>query len=134
MIKFKNRSIDRKQKVRVHRNLNKGKKTGEVWYSVLQKVIGRWLVMGYMKTVTLKQVVPRISKAGQRRVIKTGHKNVHAYLEGFICEYEIVMGDKFEKVRYNPYTTVGFIRESGNPFLWGDVVFLNKEGILSKVY
>ena len=88
--------IDPTKKVRVYRNLHKK------CISVKQGNIVRC----HVTNVMLKDCKFIVSEAGQTRVREEGKKNVHAFIEGYVCstdEYQSVFG--WEAVYYNPYTT-----------------------------
>ncbi len=106
--------IDPTQKVRVYRNLHKD------CFSVKQD----GLVRCHADNVTLENVKFIVSKAGQRRVRDEKKKNVHAFVEGFICDTReadnYVDGewsdDEIENgfthwtcAYYNPYECDGFM-------------------------
>lgn len=86
-------------RVRVYRNLRT--KT----LSLQAKVDGRWKVIAHPTSVQLRDVKWRVSEAGRKRVLETGHKNVHAYLEGeqlaLIDKWD---GAEWSRVTYNPRT------------------------------
>ena len=45
--------------------------------------IGRWKVVAYADSLTLKACKLRVSEAGRQRSLKEGRKNVHAYVQGY---------------------------------------------------
>lgn len=61
-------------RVRVYRNLNNGK------LSILHKKRGR--VIGYADSVRLLKATYVVLPAGKQRAIRTGQRNVHAFVEG----------------------------------------------------
>lgn len=63
-------------RVRVYRNLNNGK------LSILHKKLGR--VIGYAESVKLIEVKYVVLPGGKQRSIRTGQRNVHAFVEG-VC-------------------------------------------------
>ena len=71
---FKNRQIDFNAPVMVYKNLHNGK------FSIKQNN----LVVGYCDNIILDNVTFKVSEVGRQLVIKTGHKNVHAYIVGYI--------------------------------------------------
>ena len=113
--------IDASKKVRVYRNLHKD------CFSVKQD----GLVRCHTDHVTLRNCKFIVSKAGQKRVRDEGRKNVHAFVEGYVCATRkadnIVDGQKSEeqiwsgesswqKAYYNPYTCDTFINQyDGSP-------------------
>ncbi len=76
-IPFKGRRPDLARPVQVYRNIN-----GDALhkYSIKQ----RGLVVGHTNCMILTNVTLRVSEAGRLRVLKTGRKNVHAFLVGTI--------------------------------------------------
>jgi hypothetical protein len=113
--------IDPNKKVRVYRNLHKK------CFSVKQNN----LVLVHTDHVTLRDCKFIVSKAGQKRVRDEGRKNVHAFVEGYVCATRkadnIVDGAKsdaeldagktsWQKAYYNPYTCDTFINQhDGSP-------------------
>jgi hypothetical protein len=113
--------IDVTKKVRVYRNLHKK------CFSVKQNN----LVLVHTDHVTLRDCKFIVSKAGQKRVRDEGRKNVHAFVEGYVCdtreadnivdgaksETEIWAGESnWQKAYYNPYTCDTFINQyDGSP-------------------
>jgi hypothetical protein len=80
------------KRVRVHLNLHNG--------CVVISHGGR--VQGYTKGVTLRNVVPKISKAGYDRCRATKTKNVHAYLQGELVKRSAKRpGRGWRKITYN---------------------------------
>lgn len=127
---FKNRKIDRSKPVRVYRNLNRK----DVWYSIAQKVKGRWLVFGHSQFIILKYVTPKVSKAGSDRVKADKERNVHAYLEGLLIKkYQTKISDRFTQIYYNPYTCECFVwkKEEKPEFKFSQIVVLNQHGVMA---
>lgn len=106
--------IDTAKKVRVYRNLHRK------CYSVKQD----GLVRCHSDHVTLRDCKFIVSKAGQKRVRDEKKKNVHAFIEGYLCDTheadKIVDGEKSDaqiwsgesawgNAYYNPYTCDTFI-------------------------
>jgi hypothetical protein len=75
---YKGRTIDPKRRVEVYRNINKP--GPQMWYSIRQD----GLVVGHTKDITLKNVYFVVREAGRQRVLKTGRKNVHAWVLGYL--------------------------------------------------
>jgi|TARA_Y100000592_G_scaffold84767_1_gene136047 hypothetical protein len=113
--------INVEKKVRVYRNLHKN------CFSIKQD----GLVRCHADHVTLRDCKFIVSKAGQKRVRDEGRKNVHAFVEGYVCATrkadKIVDGAKsdaemdagksdWKKAYYNPYTCDTFINQyDGSP-------------------
>lgn len=107
-LSFKGRRPDVKRPVFVYRNLNGDKNH---LYSIKQD----GLVMGHSNRLVLSECSFIVSQAGQRRVRKTKHKNVHAYVKGWIALKGAMGSDGRDgsrwpvKIEYNPYKDKGFV-------------------------
>jgi hypothetical protein len=67
----------------------------------------------------------RVSKAGRARVLSSGHKNVHAGVDGYLVTKDRKIPDKSMEVTYNPYISDTFrVRVSGDPIREADEVWL----------
>lgn len=95
---YKNRTIDKHQPVLVYRNLTKN------CYSLKQ--YGK--VVGHADEVNLFHCKFLVNENGRQRVVKTGKKFVHAYVEGIItsspAEFFCGQIPIFWRVTYNPKT------------------------------
>lgn len=106
---YKGRAVDISRPVRVYRNLHRG------GYSIKQ---GRQVV-AHAERLCLKDVRFIVSERGRQRVLRDGHKCVHAYAEGIICSSG--MGVTAEstrlpvKVVYNPWIMDSFQTEGFAP-------------------
>jgi hypothetical protein len=101
---YKGRSVDHSRRVDVYRNLTR---PDGPWYSVRQN----GLVVGHSQAVDLHKCIFHVNEAGRQRVIRTGHKNVHAHVSGMVTMSKRVR-DRWRlydpiKARYN-------LRESAN--------------------
>lgn len=65
--------------VRVHKNLHNG------CYAVSDPRTRK--VLGYTPALVLRDVRPHVSKAGHRRCMDQGVRNVHAFLEGTLASF-----------------------------------------------
>jgi hypothetical protein len=74
MTRYKNRVIDRSKKVRVYRNLHRN----GVAYSIMQN----GLVVAHSRHIALVNCKFIVHRKGWERMCATGHKNVHAFVEG----------------------------------------------------
>lgn len=83
--RFKGRSFNPRASVLVYRNLNR---KGQ-WYSVMQG--GR--VVGHTRFLAIHAPTFIIRKAGMERALKTGQRNVHAFVKGVISYTELFFGD-----------------------------------------
>ncbi len=91
MTSYKNRTIDPDKPVRVYRNLHNGK------FSVLQD----GLVVAHMDQLCLRDAKPHVNETGRQRTIRNRRKEVHAWIEGYICEKYPPTNRLL--VKYNPY-------------------------------
>lgn len=98
IVSYKKRTIDYSKPARIYWNLNSG------CWSIRQKS----KVVAHSDFLALLDVKPVVSEKGRQRVIRTGRKNVHAYLEGIISLDLILLGDTERQIRYNPYQNISF--------------------------
>jgi len=98
---YKNRKIDFTKPVKVYRNLHNGK------FSITQ----RGAVVGHCSELKMQKCMFLVNQAGRQRVIATKHKNVHAFICGFIVDLntEYVKGWQVLDVYYNPYQYSSFV-------------------------
>jgi hypothetical protein len=81
--------------VRVYWNLHKKKFSVQAHYGS-----GSWRVVAHAEELMLKDVTFKVSEAGRQRVLRTGVKNVHAYVVGGLIPF--VNPDKGRRVSYDP--------------------------------
>ena len=107
IIPFKNRQLNPKFPVQVYRNLHK---RGTI-YSVRQ--FGK--VIGHAKSLGLTNCQFIVRESGRQRVIKSGRKNVHAWVKGFIAnkDYGIQHNEIPIRVSYNPKKNSSFVGTLG---------------------
>lgn len=89
-------------------------------------------VVAHMDYLTLKNCKLVVGKKGQLRVLRTGHKNVHAVVRGFLMDGS-VDGNVLcnVPVKYNPLFNNSFVRvnssteifEAKFAFLWNSSKF-----------
>ena len=119
--------------VEVYRNLRHGCKAKPL-YSIRRK--GR--VIARRHRVLLSTVTFVVSESGRQRVLRTGHKNVHAFVRGHLVDSKGVFGidanthkDLPVRVVYNPYRSGQF--EAVGPTSYGvktaRAVLLNERGM-----
>ena len=89
------------QTVRVYWNLHKKK------FSVQARYGYDWYVVAHISELTLKNVTFKVSQAGRNRVLRTGVKNVHAYVIGAL--YPFADTEKWRQVTYSPRSYDSFV-------------------------
>jgi hypothetical protein len=107
-------------KVFVHRNLNKP----PYWTVKARNGEDAGLVIGYDKTVHLRNVTFVVGEKSRQRVLASGQKNVHAGVVGNIVDGGMDTNG-WIPVTYNPYTNRTFVRMDN-----GEPIFKAKEAIL----
>ena len=60
----------------------------------------------------LKNVTFRVLKRGRERVITERKKNVHAFICGFVVDFNETHALKGEQITYNPYKYSTFVTKS----------------------
>ena len=106
---YKGREIDFSRPVRIYRNLN-SLNLNFTW-SIKQGS----LVVAHAGSVAISRAVFIVSAKGNQRARRSGHRNVHAYCEGYIEQSLNVYRDKWHEVNYNPYNNTGFTVAAGGP-------------------
>ena len=103
---YKNRQLNNGQRVRVHRNLNRG------GYSVISwEGSSKGLVVAHCKEIALHNVTFIVQMSGWKKFWDSGVKNVHAFIEG---NYQPSRGEessatsKGVRVTYNPALSPAF--------------------------
>ena len=99
---FRGRTIDTSKRVKVYRNLHKR------CFSIVQG----GLVVAYADTITLDDVIFKVSEAGRQRVIREKQKNVHAYVTGLVGNDN--NAPTFLEITYNPYKRGEFYNKQTN--------------------
>ena len=117
--------------VQVYRNLHR-----RCW-SVRDRASRR--VVGHENLIILADCTFRVSEAGRRRVLATGRKNVHAYVQGnrdhrrkieAAREANASQGGLFKvPVSYDPRKGPSFVRtDTGEPVTKATLVILGSQG------
>ena len=93
-------------KVQVYFNLHR-----KLWSIKALEGINKNKVIGHAETVSLVDVIPKVSEAGRQRVLKEKSKNVHAGLVGQLLQTDTVLKDfkDFKEITYNPYRYNTFV-------------------------
>lgn len=98
------------ERVYVYRNLHQ-----DCW-SVRSKKTGR--VLAHCINLSVKDATFKVSEAGRQRVLREKRKNVHAGVEGVVCEDHGPVG---RPVTYNPYKAPTFVwKRDGAPIHTSD--------------
>ncbi len=96
-------------------------------WSVREKQSRR--VIAHMDKLALKDCIFKVSEAGRQRVLSSGHKNVHAYVEGQLMpvpETGTVIGELY----YNPYKQSTFTMNGEPVHQAAAVLFTGKTAYL----
>ena len=73
----------------------------------------RGMVIAHRDKLILANVTFKVSQAGRARVLKTRHKNVHAYVAGnWYAQDYTHPGVPYDRVTYNPYLYDNFVKKS----------------------
>lgn len=83
------------------------------------------LVALRLAELCLKDVKFIVKEKGRLRVVRTGRKTPHAFVEGEICEKGIVDFSKADRFRYNPFLVSNFQTETGEDVFCADYVLLS---------
>lgn len=81
--------------VRIYRNLHNG------LMSVQGKVNGNWKVIGHTANLSLQDVTFKVSLKARERVLRSGKKEVHAFIVGVVST-PLLLTDDFQPIKYNP--------------------------------
>ncbi len=117
----KGRSVETGQRVHVYRNLHKN------CWSIKDDRTG--LVLGHAQNVLLKSAHFHVNERGRQRVLQTGNKNVHAWVDGYYWdsnEETPIHTYKHSIAYYNPRKVDSFVDITTNEPLSGvfDLVVL----------
>lgn len=124
IIPFKNRKINYDIPVRVYRNLHvRGIRT----YSIKQK----GLVVAHTTRVCLKNCKFLVQESSRQRFLKTGSRNVHAWVEGVITPNGMgttAARNDLPKITYNPRNSGTFMFQN-HPIKEAWFVICNEDGV-----
>ena len=122
--------------VYVYRNLKHGRNAPRL-YSILRK--GR--VIARRSAVLITQASFIVREAGRQKVLRTGRKNVHAFVKGYLAEDARGMADLPTRVHYDPTIAGYFYVEPTSPGVrigsridHARAVLLNNNGITCTRY
>jgi hypothetical protein len=125
VLSFKGRAIPLGKRVAVYRNRRSGQ--GEGLWSIKDTTSG--LVCAHADFVRLEKVEAVVSAVGRARAVKTGQRNVHAFLVGTLNGASYVYDFAADrqggrKITYNPFRDKGFlVKGKLAPNAMGEVVF-----------
>ena len=91
--------------VHVYKNLNREKQGLKDCWSVKTKVDGKWKVIAYVESITLKVSCFKVRQGGRERVLKERQKNVHAWIEGTVEPLNTALD---RHITYIPYKGATF--------------------------
>ncbi len=95
-----------------------------MWYSVMQNNV----VVGHSQNLTLRDARFIVRESGRQRVLKTGKKNVHAFVVGTPASgFKVNRMCSITKVYYNPKLAPDFIDDAGSSISRGRVVVFNSQ-------
>lgn len=114
------------QRVSVYRNLN----------AKCLSVLHKQLVAGHAIAVKLENVSFRVQEGGRQTVLKTGRKNVHAFVNGTLVECsennQALEPSGAVQVSYNPYKAGYFYnRQTGEPIYKASQCIVTPCGVLA---
>jgi hypothetical protein len=130
MIPYKGRHIKGIEPIEVYRNL---RKRDGVWYSIRQH--GK--VVGHAREVSLSSCEFVVNEAGRKRVLKTGRKNVHAFVRGVFIGGANARYYARYSARYNPKTLTNFVyrfRDEWRPLERSRYAYLGQKGLVVGPY
>ena len=99
---YKNREVNLDKLIYVYRNLNST--CNENKYSVMQN----GLVVAHTNQLQLKDVKFIIRPSGKQRAIKTKERNVHAFIRGYVKDFDVPNIDMLFQLKYNPFNDTKF--------------------------
>jgi len=110
--------------VRVYRNLHKK------CLSVLHRTCTGWRLWKHAPSIQLRNVAFKVSIAGRNRVLQSNHKNVHAFVQGELCNDAHDDASFPIRIKYNPYTAAHFFDvETNEPIHHCCTARINEKGI-----
>jgi hypothetical protein len=99
--------LNTEKPVRVYRNLQRKFDGENGFWSVKQGV-----VRFHCQQIFLKNVTFPVNERVRLEVVRDEVKQVHAYVQGFLCERPTYY-DGYQEVTYNPYNNKRFVCEHG---------------------
>ena len=122
---------------RVYKNLHNG-----MW-SIQSKGSEGYRVSGHKETVELTDVTFIVYESGRQRVLVTKQKQVHAFVQGTVCEsaktkksngIQHSLFEKWVRISYNPYKGAWFYRcDTGEKVETATRVIMTKTSVYALV-
>ena len=88
--------------------------------------------MAHVHFLCLKNVTFKVSEAGRQRVLKQKKKNVHAFVEGTVCDWSSLKKIPSTEVTYNPYFAIGkfHIKGTNNVVNHADYIIISGKNLM----
>lgn len=101
-------------------------------YRNLRRAGGCWSVreggrvVAHVQAITLADVVLVVRPGGRARVLRTGHREVHAYARGTIVQAPRPAGAI--RIHYRPFLAGAFHDDDGHEWIEAAILHLDEEG------
>lgn len=123
-----------KEKVRLYRNL-----TNKCYSYMLRIPRLGWRVQGHTPSAYMENVRFLVYGSGRKRVLETGRKTVHAFIEGSFLGPTLVAPDdltlniwEIKRVRYNPKVNATFVDTDNKPVYGAEQVWVTPVGVFAR--
>jgi len=107
-------------RIAVYRNLNREKQGLPDSWSICEispSGKSRGKLIRHATTVTLANCVPYVSESARQRVIRVGHREVHAWIIGEVLSVDGETLESVDRVTYRPFDGPSFVYAAdGKPF------------------
>lgn len=87
----------------------------------------RGRVVGHAPSVTLADAVMVVRPGSRARVLRTGHREVHAWVRGTLVPHAGVRAGAVS-LRYRPFEAGHFTDECGRPVVAAALIFFDEDG------
>lgn len=87
----------------------------------------RGRVVAHAQTVTLADAVMVVRPGGRARVLRTGHREVHAWVRGTLVLHAGVPTEA-ARLHYRPFDAGHFTDECGRPVVAAALIFFDEDG------
>mgnify|MGYP000002174594 FL=1 len=113
---------------RCYRNLNTG------LMSLTQQIDKSWIVVGHTDNLVIRHPKLYVSQRGRQRVLKDGHKNVHAYAQGVLEDLSLSSLPRLKEIYYCPYSQAYFSwKETGEQIASADLLVVIDNQVLCSI-